>query len=402
MEVKPLKRYKDPSYPVKQEVLLNPLLLKSMPERWKGNLAVGIALTSLLAITATGCSTDKAKLSSPMHSVHSQTSDIQTPQSTRMAVSTGDGVVDGNLATSDSTTGNPANSTGFYSAEPSTNQTTLTGHEATPGFTFEFTPQPTGELAPEFTSGPALEPAMLKKYRYWDYKNNVEVETQKVVPSNDDNIAPVFVHGGGRGSFGCVSVAPPAFLSEDEAFEVIQEEARRYGVIFSKDALKIEDVFVPAIDLNSFEHIAEGEEGASIESGYTVVRKGNLELDGSTADKEIAFEFVSVNDLKDWEAEIETLDEDGKYTRMMSTVEEYNCFRAAKSLREGIGGKTGETKVGIFYDPMPDYTEEQYKTLLSEYSSKKRISEEQKETAKQLLREQVIDFLNWLKAQGVI
>src|ERR1035438_3198523 len=39
------------------------------------------------------------------------------------------------------------------------------------------------------------------------------------------HVAPLFIHGEGRGAFGCVATNPPIFLSEDEAKQVIREEA---------------------------------------------------------------------------------------------------------------------------------------------------------------------------------
>ena len=39
-------------------------------------------------------------------------------------------------------------------------------------------------------------------------------------------VAPVFEHGKGRGIAGCIVVAPPVFLSEEEALQVISEERR--------------------------------------------------------------------------------------------------------------------------------------------------------------------------------
>ena len=42
--------------------------------------------------------------------------------------------------------------------------------------------------------------------------------------------AVVFEHGEGKGSYGCVSVAPPAFLSEEEARQVVVSELSAAGV----------------------------------------------------------------------------------------------------------------------------------------------------------------------------
>lgn len=58
-------------------------------------------------------------------------------------------------------------------------------------------------------------------------------------------VAPVFDHGNGRGSFGCMSIAPPSFLSEEEAFQVIQEEGKKYGISFEREGLNIENVKLP-------------------------------------------------------------------------------------------------------------------------------------------------------------
>ena len=44
MEEKPVIKYKTPRYPDKSVVYLNPGLLKSMPDRWKDNVCIGIAL----------------------------------------------------------------------------------------------------------------------------------------------------------------------------------------------------------------------------------------------------------------------------------------------------------------------------------------------------------------------
>lgn len=43
-------------------------------------------------------------------------------------------------------------------------------------------------------------------------------------------IAPLFEHGVGRGTIGCIAVNPPTFLSEEEALTVIREELARSGL----------------------------------------------------------------------------------------------------------------------------------------------------------------------------
>lgn len=50
MEISPLMNYRKPKYPNKQIVLMNPNILKALPERWKGNLYIGVALPALLTL----------------------------------------------------------------------------------------------------------------------------------------------------------------------------------------------------------------------------------------------------------------------------------------------------------------------------------------------------------------
>ncbi|NLN06027.1 MAG: hypothetical protein GX167_00200 [Firmicutes bacterium] len=56
MQVKPVRRYKIPKYPDKEETLKNPGILLSLPARWRNNAYVAVALSSLLLMTLTACS----------------------------------------------------------------------------------------------------------------------------------------------------------------------------------------------------------------------------------------------------------------------------------------------------------------------------------------------------------
>jgi hypothetical protein len=49
-------------------------------------------------------------------------------------------------------------------------------------------------------------------------------------------VAPIFVHGEGRGSTGCVAIAPPVFLSEAEALEILWSELGGAGLGFERRA----------------------------------------------------------------------------------------------------------------------------------------------------------------------
>ncbi len=301
MEVKPLKSYKIPTYPEKYIVLHDPNILKILPQRWKGNAKVGIALSSVLMLMLSGCGQKTA------------------------------------------------------------------GNAGAPGT----------ENAKEGTG---------------------MGQTNSIV-----TVAPIFEHGAGRGSFGCVSVAPPAFLSEAEAYEVIAEEVKREGLVLEKGGPVINGVEMP---LTSLVYTSEEEGTAALKSV-----KGSLEPDGYDSSKSVAYEFVSKEDIIAWQDK----DQGG-----MSTVESYDAIDTAKRLKDGLQGKSGNATVAIFYDPMGFDKEvsDKYREEFREISENEKLTEEEKDQKFQeanqryeeelneiktnLLREQVKEFLEWLKAQGVI
>lgn len=214
--------------------------------------------------------------------------------------------------------------------------------------------------------------------------------------------APIFEHGEGRGSFGCVSVAPPAFLSEAEAFEVIAEEAKREGIIFTKGGLTMDGVEMP---LTSLVYNSEDKEQAGLKT-----KKGSLDLDGYDVNKKIAYEYISVDDIIEWQ------NNEGA----RSTVESYDAIGTAQRLKLGLDGRSGDSTTAVFYDPMGFNKEvhDKYSKEFREISENEKLTDDErqkkweeinqkyedeiKEIQTGLLREQVKDFLGWLKAQGII
>ncbi|HHX75624.1 MAG TPA: hypothetical protein GX699_12030 [Firmicutes bacterium] len=196
-------------------------------------------------------------------------------------------------------------------------------------------------------------------------------------------VAPIFIHGVGRGSFGCVSVAPPAFLSEEEAFSVIKEEAQREGIVFTKEAPALQSVTIPETNLN----YADEEEN-------TGRQKGELALDGCDAEKQIAFEFISRDDIYSWAK---------KNNTVWSSVESFRFLEAAAILAQGLEGQTEGMQVAVFYDPHYDYATAEIQDIVNSNTDDFQLMEEKiKERVKADLREQVRDFLNWLKGQNII
>ena len=176
---------------------------------------------------------------------------------------------------------------------------------------------------------------------------------------------PIFAHGTGRGGYGCESVAPPVFLSEEEAMQVIAEECAAQGIDIS-GTKTISGTF-PATSLVP---------GSDTDDTYT----GSLALDGYSEDLDLGIEFVSTEDILDWEAP----------TSMHATVDDFRLKDTAQRLSDATD------RVAVFYDP----TASSYEDFTG--SNEESYVENGKAQSLEELREQVRDFLQWLKAQGVI
>jgi hypothetical protein len=303
MRLQPVKKYISPKYPDKATVRFNPNLLKKLPDRWKGNISVKVAMSSLIVMMLAAC-----EQSLPSNFVNNGTI------------------------------------------------------EAGPG----------------------------------GKSNNGEGERIYV--------APLFVHGTGRGAFGCVSVAPPNFLSEEEAFQVVQEEAEKLGLEFSRDGHALKNIDIPVTDI--FPSPSRKED----ETKLLNTKAGELQLDGFDGNKSIGFEFISKDDFVSWHEQ----------KNRWASVETYDLIPAAETLRSSLEEKTEGSTVGIFYDPMV-FSEEinnKYSEKSIEIYENQQLSDEQKreewqklnesykaelkQLAEDELREQVKDFINWLKAEGII
>ncbi len=202
-------------------------------------------------------------------------------------------------------------------------------------------------------------------------------------------IPPVFVHGDGSGSFGCTSVAPPVFLSEEEAYQVICDESRAYGMDFKRDGLEIKDTEIPSTFIYFIPEMKNTVNGLD----------GDLTVDGYDENKKIGFEFVSKDDFVGWKA--------GQ--QFYSSVESYNVLKAAEVLQKGLTKKNDGNTIGVFYDPMPQVNVENFKnTRIKDISINDKVIDgikgeaERRQEAIMGLRAQVKDFLNWLKAEGII
>lgn len=192
------------------------------------------------------------------------------------------------------------------------------------------------------------------------------------------SVAPLFEHGEGMGAFGCDMVTPPAFLSEDEALAVINTVAKEYGLKFTAgNAPMLQNVLQPATN------IYEPEKKEASEK-YVVMTP-----DFSDKEHGVALEFVSSEDVKTWHQD----------QGFMSTVENYDMLDAAEQLSESLEAAYGMNydyaAVGVLYDPCDWVAVKNGEDAQAAEAQSRDQSEAQ-------LARQVKDFLEWLKAEGVI
>ncbi|MGI5849258.1 MAG: hypothetical protein ACOX8Q_04185 [Christensenellales bacterium] len=182
-------------------------------------------------------------------------------------------------------------------------------------------------------------------------------------------VAPLFIHGEGRGAFGCVMVAPPVFLSEDDALSVINEISKEYGLNFSdKNSPEFSGVLQPAVNINDPEDTKTSDKMITLKADFADTGHG------------IAIEFVSVDDVKAWHQGPINL-----------SVEQYNTKDAAAQLSEALETAINEENLsyttGVMYDPCEFSKESEEKT---------------RTLSKHQLKAQVKDFFEWLKNKGII
>jgi hypothetical protein len=203
-------------------------------------------------------------------------------------------------------------------------------------------------------------------------------------------VAPIFEHGEGRGVDGCVAIAPPVFLSEEEAMQIIAEELSRAKIDVSKRDIALSGVTIPLREW------AFGKEGGKLEWQIREVRGEVLPLEVDILDDEhnVAVEFVSHSDYYKVGG-----------ARENSTIEQYAFKEVAGYIARQASKKGKGVRIGIFYDPLTPYNpkavyEEKDLELLKQKFEELRTSA--RTESKRLLRLQVKDFIDWLKGQGVI
>jgi hypothetical protein len=200
-------------------------------------------------------------------------------------------------------------------------------------------------------------------------------------------VAPMFVHGGGMGGYGCVAVAAPLYLTEDEARSIIADEAKRAGIVFKSPGRTLPAVDIPVV--KEYEQVVPRDDKGNLKAVPTTcpTQKSSLELDGTDGKHGISFEFVSREDFGAM----------AKGATPVSTYLSEDILGSAAALRKGLERAKPGGRVAVFYDPVA-----WGKEFAGPGEEISKATGDSMKQAREDLRAQVRDFVKWLKAQGVI
>ena len=173
------------------------------------------------------------------------------------------------------------------------------------------------------------------------------------------NVAPIFKHGNGCGSYACISMTPPKYLSESEVLAILIEESKKAGLHFTADvpdySAKIENTYIN-------DEYSKKPKKVAIGSGEV-----NFEL--YNAEKNIAISYISQS-----EARVEYID---TYEGFSMAFFEPKIL--AQLAGESFSKMEGNLNVGLLYSPMGE-------------SNK----------FEENLKAQLSDFFDWLRGEGII
>lgn len=200
-----------------------------------------------------------------------------------------------------------------------------------------------------------------------------------------DSLIPLFEYGEGTGAIGCVSIAAPVFMSEEEAFAVLSATFSEAGLILSQKAVTLKNINLPVTNMYEL----GGEEGP-----YET-KQGDLTPDG-LLEYDLPVIFISTKDVESWH----------KDTGMISTVSTYKVKKTAQTLAEN------NPHLVVFYDPIAGLDYSKLLTLerkdgeSDESYYLRRSAAEQEEAnvarteSERLLRLQAETFIAWLADGG--
>jgi hypothetical protein len=218
-----------------------------------------------------------------------------------------------------------------------------------------------------------------------EYHGGVKEQQDSVQQKNLSLIAPIFVHGDGRGATGCVVMNPPVFLNEEEARQIVETEFKKENILFDKKNVKLDEV------------------GFEREFYKRSTKYDTVVIDGFSTTYGFGYEVITAEDYRKF------VDD-----RNYSTVQSYDLIQAAENLREKMK-EYGKMNTVIFYDPMERNESEDKKNRVSNEAGQNELESDSDESQQnqnvylvdksksiELLKRQVQDFIAWVHKEGLL
>ena len=170
-------------------------------------------------------------------------------------------------------------------------------------------------------------------------------------------VAPIFQHGDGRGATGCIVMAPPVFLSEEEALQVIREGMAAKGVQLRTNQTTVAGVTVERGVLSAPAKPSGVTNRAKL-AGYTLeIKKEPLKADVADPKKKVFVEFLSERDATQWDWQGEREEQATRGTNSVflvgSTVQTFDMPKTAACFSNRVKHQAKEkVDFGTFYDPI--------------------------------------------------
>ena len=208
-------------------------------------------------------------------------------------------------------------------------------------------------------------------------------------------VAPIFEHGEGydysRGVGRGFALCSPVLLCEADALQIITDELALHGVHLTEQNVELPSVVIDGAEMGGQHDWISGKD----EFRVTPI-EGPLEMDLYDPARNIGVEFVCQDDFAPLGGDLLGGD---LLSRPVESVR-----RVAASIAEEVKDKGKNVCFGSFYDPVPywDFDSIELKDGETYEVAWKRTERECEAEAKNLLRQQVKDFADWLKGQGVI
>jgi hypothetical protein len=202
-------------------------------------------------------------------------------------------------------------------------------------------------------------------------------------------VAPIFDHGEGRGAVGCMVIAPPVFLTEEDALGVIQDELKKLGIELDGQRATLAGV---AFKEETNRHHIEGVAWIANEPAKP------LELQLVDKRRGVGIEFVGEKNYFALGG-----------PQSNSTVQSFDFKGRAGFVAGQVRQKGKGLRVGILYDPAArlqngaaDVPAEGSPEARGKAWEKawKEAAERSRDAAREELRKQVRDLAAWLKQQG--